>query len=458
MSPSVTYLPAYLGLYASLVLAIVCNTFLDIQYGGFFVESLLWAGLYAWTLNVGWRQQGEESDEGRAKQKAVVVVGLIVSVLIFIPMWGPRGGVYILAMLQAANNCVTTTRRRLYLGLLVSVVMVMFAANHHRADWTMLFYLLPYLVAVVFTLVAEQVSRRAQDIAGAGPARAVVGGQGAAIAAATAAILAIAGLLYATTPQVTWPYLQWRFGQPTNLGHIGGAQVDAGQGGEGGMSVAPGGAGGGQGESAGEGEGMTLKSGLPSIAEMRKAAGRSGMPEWQSAAITSLADLAESLDQVLAPVMQSIAMQWQSLLDWLKQHWRELLLGLLGLILAALLLAAALLLRESRPGIWLLSWFDYLRLGLFAFHAPGNTGARQYFHAMERFLVLHGVERMPAENTREYLQQLSRRHEHLRREFAELVLLFEKARYGAAPVDAVMVRRMRELYRNIHWKADALTG
>lgn len=442
MSPPVAYLPAYVGLYAALVLAAACNTFLDIRYGGFLIENLLWGGLFAWTLRVGWRQQGAESAQGRRRQKAVLIVGALVSVFILFPIWGQRAGVYVLAMLQASNNCVTTTRRRLYLGLLVSLVMVMFAATHHRADWTMLFYLLPYVAAVVFTLVAEQISRRAQDLADFGAVSARVGGQSVSIVSATAAILAIAALLYAITPQISLPYLTWRFGQPTDLGYVGG--VDPGQSG-----TAPGGAGGGVGHGA---NGAPAGGGLPSVAEMRDAAGRVGMPQWQSSAITRMAEVAESLKRVSAPVMQSLGRLWQGLLDALEAHWRDVMRALPVLIALALLVAAILLWRESRPGVWLGVWLDYVRFGLFAMHARGGAGGLQYFRAFERLLVLHDVERPAAANTREYLLMLGQRHAHLRRQFAELVLLYEQVRYGAGPVDDAVVARMRTLYRTIFWK------
>ena len=53
-----TYFPAYAGLFASLVLAAACNSFLDIQYGTFGFEMLLWAVAFGLTLRLGWRAQG----------------------------------------------------------------------------------------------------------------------------------------------------------------------------------------------------------------------------------------------------------------------------------------------------------------------------------------------------------------------------------------------------------------
>ncbi len=143
-SPALTYFPVYVGLFAALTLAAICNSFLDIQYGAFRFEVLLWSLLFAFTLWIGWRQQGEVSAGGKKAQKVVLVAGLLLTLVLFIPMWRfPRAGLAMLLMLQAAQNCVTVTRRQLYLGLLVSLVAVMFAASHYRADWTMLFYLLP---------------------------------------------------------------------------------------------------------------------------------------------------------------------------------------------------------------------------------------------------------------------------------------------------------------------------
>ena len=165
MSAPLTYFPAYAGLFASLMLALACNAFLDIGYGIFGVEIVFWAAVFGWTLLVGWRQRGQADDRGAGQQKMILLIGAALTVLVFVPTWGfPRAGVYVLRILQASMNCVTTTRRQLHFGLLVSAVMVMFAAAHFRADWTMLFYLVPYIVAVVFTLVSEQISRRARDL------------------------------------------------------------------------------------------------------------------------------------------------------------------------------------------------------------------------------------------------------------------------------------------------------
>jgi len=477
MSPPLTYLPAYVGLFLALVLAIACNAFLDIEYGGFGVEVMLWSLAFAWTLRTAWRQRGEVSEEGQQRQKMVLLLGGFLTVVLFFPMWGlPRAGVYLLAVLQAANNCVTTTRRQLHLGLLVSAVMVMFAASHFRADWTLLFYLLPYLVAVVFTLVSEQVSRRAQDLRQASLGQATSGGQGAAIAAATGTILLLTAGLYLLTPQLTWPTLYWRYGQMSNLGVIGGplergasgrsAAAD-GQGGGAGRQAdghegdgrqqpgdASSGAGSGDGE-AGEGYERLPGSGWPRPAQMREAAGRRGMPRWQSATIMQMASLDEAIQQAMAPLLDALEGLGNALKEWLKEHRSETLAGLLGLLLLAVLIALGYLAREASAVAWLKTRFDYLRLGLLAWHAGGSRAARQYYGAMEALFALGEMPRSAATNTREYLAQTSHLHRGLRREMSEMTLLFEQSRYGDRPLSERQIGRMREVYRQLYRKLSA---
>ncbi|MDD5329343.1 MAG: DUF4129 domain-containing protein [Sulfuricella sp.] len=434
MSPALLYFPAYLGLFAAQVLAMACNAFLDIQYGDFGIQVLLWAVAFGITLLLGWRQRGVVGDAGRRGQKWAMILGLLLTFVLFIPIWGiPRAAVLLLAAIQVAYNCVTVTRRHLHLGLLASAVMVMFAASHYRADWTMLFYLVPYVMAVVFTLVAEQINRRVQDLRRQSLSHAVVGGQWAAIVAASTAILLLGGLLYAVTPQSAGPFFGWSYGQPARLG-LAGKLKDGG------------GAAQGSGE-AGNGQLYKLASGWM---EMRRAAQRVGMPAWQRSAINGLADAGEWLETTFKPTLQGLRDLMQSFKEWLEKN-RDTLLKRLA-VLAALMLIYGLwrLMREARVGTWLLMHLDYLRFGILALHGPGARGAHQYYAAMERVFDYHDEARPGTRNTREYLAQLGVLHSRLGRETGELTRLFEDARYGAAPPEALQIGRMRSCYRAIY--------
>lgn len=473
MSAPVTYGPAYIGLFASLLLAVTCNAYLDGLYGIFGIEVLLWSATYFFTLRVAWMQGGKVNDIGRRWQKAWMIVAVLATLLLFLPMWRlPRGGLYALAAMQAAINCVTVDRRKFMLALLVSAVMVMFATSHWRADWTMVFYLVPYLLAVVFTLVAEQVSRRVHEVQRDGVGRNVIGGQGASIVAATASLLAVALALYAVTPQVTWLWMKWKYGQLSNIGVLHGKEEGA----DGGIRE-PGGAAGGGEEAKGAGgadgrepggdqdlahgdingpsgdgyrESIGERSGWPTVKEMREASRRQGMPAWQATMITTLADTIERLDRIFQPLTLQVQAIGKLVVQWLEVNRQSVIRGLLLFVLALLLGAAYMLVRELRLGLWLRIQMDFLRFGLFALHAPGNAGARQIFAAMERLFALNNVEREARRNAREYLAALSRVHASLRNEAREMTELFEQARYGDSGVSGSDVSRMRQLYRHMY--------
>jgi hypothetical protein len=454
-SPALNYFPVYVGLFAALTLAAICNAFLDIQYGAFGFEVLLWSLLFALTLWRGWRQQGEVSAGGKKAQKVVLLLGLLLTVVLFIPMWGfPRAGLALLLMLQAAQNCVSVTRRQLHLGLLVSLVAVMFAASHFRADWTLLFYLLPYIVAVVFTLVCEQINRRTHEVRREGLKLGVAGGQGAAIAFATSLILLCGGLLYSVTPQVSWPNLFWSYGQPGNVGQLGdlpgfgpanssGGDVNGGTG----QSEA-----GGQGQPA---DGSEAGGGL-SIADMREAARRPGMPGWQASSINALADMAEGVGQLMQPIRLQLGELWQAIKEWLAQHQQAVTLAALALVALALLVAARKFIQELRPIMWLRVQADYIWLVHLRLFAARPPTALHYYAAMQRLFDLHELERPPAANTREYLTSLSQQFWHLRIEVKTFTDLFEQARYGNRALTGVELARMGSIYRYMYQHVDVL--
>lgn len=440
MNAPLNYLPAYLGLFAALILALVCNTFLDIEYGSFGFEVIFWSIVFGWTLLLGWRQRGEPEGSGKQRQTIVLLIAFVLTLLVFIPKWGfPRAGIYMLAMLQAAQNCVLTTRRQLHLGLLVSAVMVIFAAAHFRADWTMLFYLIPYVIAVVFTLVSEQISRHALNIRESSLVRTGHAGQGLAIAVATSIILALGAVLYLATPQVTWPSLAWRYGQLTNIGLVGDSVKDErpGQGGGAGQGAS------GSGGNSAQGEGG---SGWPSPAQMREAAKRPGMPEWQSATIMQMADLDEAIGEALAPIRQALENLWNELKDWLKEHRSALIASLFALILLMLVGGMVCLLREARAGTWLRTRFDYWHLVRLRRYSAGGAGATQFYRAMERLFLARNMPRLATANIREFLRETTLFGEEVHQLAADLASLFEHYRYGAMPPEPSSLEQMRVLY------------
>lgn len=448
MSPALNYRPAYFGLFAAQVLAIACNAFLDIQYGGFTAEVLIWSVAFGLSLRTGWMQHGVISEDGNKIMRRYMIFGAIISVVLFIPMWGfPRAAIYMLAALQVSYNCVTTTRRHLHMGLLISLVMVIFAASHYRADWTMLFYLVPFVIAVVFTLVAEQINRKADDLQRQSMGKQVVGGQMTAIASATVAILSLGLVLYVVTPQAAWMPLMWKWGNPTIL-ELGGDQATVGNGGS--NPAESGGGGSGQaplntGQNPKDGAG----SSWPTPQEMRLAASRKGMPEWQQGAINQLADGTEWVSVTFKPVMQHLSDLWQSFKKWLQENWQQVITTLLILGLLALLFALWRLMREAKTVTWLKTRFDYLLLVLFQHYGENSLVAKKYYEAMGRLFELRDIHRSSLKNTREYQAEIDLFFRELKNETAALTLVFEDVRYGQRQLSEQQILQMREQYKKI---------
>jgi Domain of unknown function (DUF4129) len=139
---------------------------------------------------------------------------------------------------------------------------------------------------------------------------------------------------------------------------------------------------------------------------------------------------------------------------WLKEHWLASILSLLGLMLLAILLAFAELLKEVACITWLLIQWEYLHLGILTRHASGERGVRQYYKAMTRMLTLQDLPRPLTANTREYLEQIGRIRKGLHQPAAEMTFLFEQARYGSDLIDNNSLMRMRQSYREIYRNLD----
>jgi hypothetical protein len=154
----------------------------------------------------------------------------------------------------------------------------------------------------------------------------------------------------------------------------------------------------------------------------------------------------------MAPLMDALEEFGTALKEWLKEHRSQTLAGLLGLLLLAILIALGYLAREASAVVWLKTRFDYLRLGLLAWHAGGSRAAHQYYGAMEALFALGEMPRSVTTNAREYLAKTSHFHRELRREMTEMTLLFEQSRYGHRPLSEQQISRMREVYRQIYRK------
>jgi hypothetical protein len=432
MNQTITYTPVYVGLLLSLWLAVVCNTFLDALYGMFAIEVLIWSPMLALTSWIGWRQRFQPWPSGQKIRKSFMVVAFAVFILVFLPLWFiPRGVVYFLAAVQAANNSQPLTRKNLYYGIVIAVAMVMFASAHMRAQWPMLFYVLPFLIVVVFTLIAEQVSHQAAESRTSSLGRTAQGREWVAIVSASGAILLLAAMLYALVPQASWRQLEWRFGAPAaGTDHPGDGESAAGLK-----------------KGDGTGPGGSVRLVWTSPGDMRATAKQTWMPRWQASVIMRLADLSEAWSGFWEPKQQKIQ-------EWLDALWKSLksifdIRQLLLLMALALLIAWLVFVREIRPLAWLRTRMDYLRFCVLKHDGRGANTAIVLYRALERLFAYYNDPRPATYNTWEYLKLLRTARSSLRADLALLTLAFEAARYGRE-TGTGNPNSLRSAYRQIY--------
>ena len=438
MSPPLTSPAVYIGLFFTLWLAIVCNLFLDIHYGGFGFECLVWGLAYAFSLWRGYALKGEVTEKAKSLQKKLSILALLLFFIVFTPIWGlPRSGIYFLGALQIAYNFTLTARRNLQLTCVVALVMVIFACSHFRADWTMLFYVLPFLMALVYTLVADQIDQRAVEIRGLSTRYQTLRGQGWAVISATAMILVTGALLYLVTPHFQWDQITWRYGLPTpgQIGDKSDIQL-ANAGGQQGKKQAV--------SKAALGELQGARQ-WPTPAEIREAAKRPGMPAWQAKMMGGLASGMEQGNQLTSSLKVKFKPLWDELKKLLKKHLLKILMILTILAFMAMMIYWF---RELRLFSWMRTRWDKHTVAWL-----GGSPRQQIlliYHRMERLFGYYEPSRSIQANTLEYRRLVSRLWPSLTAEVSALTAMFDMARYSLEPINADHERQAKAAYRKIY--------
>jgi transglutaminase-like putative cysteine protease len=187
----------YLSLWGLLASAALAQAALQPLAAGAVLFWMFWAVLYGAGLAVA--QAGDPSRPlPKQLNQGTAALGL-VAFLLALPI-GLAGALLILLLwLQAAQNFLLHTRRDAYFALALSFVVILFASAHSKSGW----FLLPmalYALSGVYTLVllhAHACRHRAAGVASG--TRYVL--PPANVVALTAAILAMAGMIYLFVPR-----------------------------------------------------------------------------------------------------------------------------------------------------------------------------------------------------------------------------------------------------------------
>ncbi len=156
---SLSYPPVYLGIYLVLITAILSVVQLDADPASFVVHALFWGTVYAVTLRMGPVLSRKPPQPMVTLTNQLSVLALVVF-LIALSISGLADALILfLITVQAIRNLSMSTRRDLYFAYLVSFFLITYASSVSKSS-AFVVYLIFYVLAVVFTLMAEHIDER----------------------------------------------------------------------------------------------------------------------------------------------------------------------------------------------------------------------------------------------------------------------------------------------------------
>ena len=451
MSDRIAYWPVYPGIGLALWFAAMSMVQLDRHYGTFAGEAMFWAVAFLLSTLGGWHHnlRGWPGAE-RVSRLGLFAAAALMALLLLVVYSPLRAAAFTLGLVQVARGFVMTTRRDLYFAYVIGFVLVFTALSHPRGDWTLALFVVPYVIAMAFTLMAEHADRigwrgeRSRAEPSPGGLLAITG-----VAAVSGLVLLVAAIVFFILPR------------PEALGY--GFFPDERD--KGGIL----GAGGAPGRPAPDPRGdpqATSAEGTPGggattppdpdrterfrrmLERMGVAARAEGTPAWQRTIFrfaiqtgNTFADASESLGDLLRNVSKRAR-------DTARKGWPYLLAS----ILAGLLLWIVRRLRLwARVRVAVDSW--WLRWLL---RRSARLAALECFHALERAGALHGSARKFSMTANEYGLSLSLKFYPVHRQVREIVAAFDRARYALRSPTASEATLAYRSYREVaHYLRDA---
>lgn len=208
MSGRLSYPPLFVAFYLQLLCAAAGALYTTSEPSSATLATLFWGGLFAAGL-LACRRATPAQEEER-QQFANVAAGIALVLLLFLgSLRGVETGLlFFLFTLQAGRNLALFSRRDFHFGVLVSLVLILYAAGKSTATWHIIFPIL-YALAGVFSLMAEHIDSRLAHARG-GDVQLLRGGLGMPARGVwlTVLILASSLLIYLVVPHPASPRLQ----------------------------------------------------------------------------------------------------------------------------------------------------------------------------------------------------------------------------------------------------------
>jgi transglutaminase-like putative cysteine protease len=207
MTP-VRYAPVYLG--AWLLLLASGHAVFGVSSPGLraWLATIVWGTVVGAGLTLARRDRDRPASRGKTIEQSITVVTLLVACACLISSGAESALVALLVGVQTARAFTLRSRRDFLITYLVSLVMVLYAASHAR-DTAFVADLTLYVLAGVFTLMADHIDERLAHARGGDHALLGLGphlpGKSLAVAGAT---LLVGGAIFLFVPRPPSPHIQ----------------------------------------------------------------------------------------------------------------------------------------------------------------------------------------------------------------------------------------------------------
>lgn len=155
----IQYPPVYIGTFFLLTIPVVASLGSGSFSAWAILNILFWTCLYGVGLLVGCHYRYRKSETLMALTYIMVALAFILFMSVSYVAGWDTGLLYLLICIQAGRNFTLTNRRELYFGLVISLILIFYAASISK-DTYFVFYIVLYALAGVFTLMLAHIDER----------------------------------------------------------------------------------------------------------------------------------------------------------------------------------------------------------------------------------------------------------------------------------------------------------
>jgi transglutaminase-like putative cysteine protease len=155
----IQYPPVYIGTFFLLIVAVIASVNNDVSLVLSIFNILFWPFIYGLGLAVGWHHRNEKSEVLQAIMYIIVALSFIIFIVLSSSAGLEKAFLYLLICIQAGRNFTLTDRRELYFACIISLILILYASSVSKETY-FIFYIVFYVLAGMFTLMAAHIDER----------------------------------------------------------------------------------------------------------------------------------------------------------------------------------------------------------------------------------------------------------------------------------------------------------